>query len=372
MERAYKFRLYPNKKQQELLTKTFGCCRFVYNHYLAERINSYQNNGISLSYYDNANDLKEFKKANKWLKEVDSVALQSSLKDLDSAYQHFFKQKFGFPKYKSKKTHRFSYKTKYTNNNIEFLGTHIKLPKLGNVKVKNKHIPQGRILNATVKQEPSGKYYVSICCTDVNIQQLQKTNKKVGLDMGVKDFCTLSNEQVIANPKYLSQSLNKLAKLQKQLSRKTKGSSNRNKARIKVARLLEHITNQRIDFLHKLSHSLVSAYDLIAIEDLDVKGMLQKKQSTNKQSKGIHRATADVSWSEFVRQLQYKSEWYGKKIVKIDRYYPSSQICSCCGHKNSLVKDLTIREWECLNCHKKHNRDINASKNILAEAIRIA
>lgn len=372
-EKAYKFRAYPNKKQRELLAKTFGCCRYVYNHYLDARITEYKTDGKSLTYYDNANDLKILKTTNTFLKEVDSIALQSSLRDLDSAYQKFFKEHSGFPKFKSKKTHRYSYKTKNVNDNIEFLGKYIKLPKVGNIRIKNKHIPEGRILNVTVSQKPSGRYYISICCTDVNISALPKTNTNIGIDLGIKDFCTLSNTDSIDNPAYLKKSLDKLAKLQKQLSRKSKGSNNRNKARIKVARLQEHIANQRKDFLQKLSTDLVRNYDLIAMEDLDVKAVLEKKNNslTNRQKSNINRAIADVSWSEFTRQLQYKCEWYEKQLIKVGRYYPSSQLCCCCGYLNKKVKDLTIRSWVCTNCNAKHQRDVNAAINILNEGIRI-
>ena len=287
--------------------------------------------------------------------------------------QNFFKRHNGFPKFKSKKTHRFSYKTKNVNNNIEFLGKYIKLPKLGNIKIKNKHIPQGRILNVTVSQEPSGRYYISICCADVDIQLLPKTHTNIGIDLGVKDFCTLSNKETIENPTYMDKSLKKLAKLQRKLSRKTKGSNNRNKARIKVARLQEHISNQRKDFLQQLSIQLVRSYDIIAMEDLDIKAILEKKDNslTNKQNSKYHRQVADVSWFEFMRQIQYKCNWYGKQLVKVDRYYPSSQLCSCCGYQNKALKDIKIRKWVCPKCNTKHQRDVNASINILNEGIRL-
>ena len=363
MEKAYKFRLYPNKTQEILIQKTFGCVRFIYNYFLDKRITAYKEDKVTLTFNKCSKELTKLKQELIWLKEPDKCSLQNALKNLDMAFQNFFnRENVGYPKFKSKKNRYKSYRTSFTHNNITFEGNRIKLPKIGRVRIRGKQIPQGRILNATVSQTPSGKYFVSICCTDVEKPDFIRTDKYVGIDLGIKDFVITSDGDKYSNPKYLKQSLNKLAKLQKELSRKTRGGSNWNKTRIKVARLHERVTNQRKDMLNKLSSELVMKYDVICIEDLQVSNMVKNHN--------LAQSISDASWSEFVRQLEYKSKWYGKELIKVDRFFPSSQTCNVCGYINKATKNLAVRTWICPNCNANHDRDINASINILHEGMR--
>ena len=368
MEYAYKFRIYPNKEQEKLIQKTFGCCRFVYNYYLNMRKTVYEEKGESMGFFACGKDLTLLKKEKEWLREVNNSALQCSLRDLDRAYDNFFRglkenKSIGFPNFKTKKSNNKSYRTNCMNGNIRVQGNAVKIPSVGLVKCRVSRPVQGRILSATVSQEPSGKYFVSLCCTEVELEAFDKTGKSVGLDVGIKSFAVSSDGEMFDNPKYLRKSEKKLAKLQRELSRKTKGSNNREKARLKVARLHEHISNQRNDMLHKLSTHIVKNYDVICLESLAASNMVRNRK--------LSKSIVDASWGEFDRQIHYKSEWYGKTDIKISRFYASTQTCSECGNVWAELKNLKVRKWVCPVCGTEHDRDTNAAVNILNEGLRL-
>ena len=372
--KAYKFRIYPTEEQEIFFAKTFGCVRKVYNLMLNDRKKAYEEVKNDPSKKMIFPTPAKYKEEFPFLKEVDSLALANAQLNLDKAYKNFFRDKsVGFPRFKSKKNPVQSYTTNNQNGTVALIDNKfIKVPKLKSlIRIKLHRQPKGMIKSATISRHASGKYYISLLCKE-EINELPKTNSAIGIDLGITDFAILSDGQKIDNNKFTSKMEKKLKREQRKLSRraliaKKKGinlfeAKNYQKQKRKVARLHEKVMNQRTDFLNKLSTEIIKNHDIICIEDLNVKGMLRNHK--------LARSISDVSWSSFVAKLQYKADWYGREIIKVDTWFPSSQICSECGHKDGK-KSLDIREWTCPICHTHHDRDINASINILTEGLRI-
>lgn len=360
MLRTYKYKLKPTNEQIVLLNKHFGSIRFVYNHFLNERKTEYETNKNSINYYDNAKSLTELKKDDNysWLKEINSQSLQDSLKNLETAYKNFFKFNKGFPRFKSK--HR---KNSFTvPQSVKLNKNELSIPKFKEpIKVIIDRTFNGLIKQCTISKTPTNEYFVSIL-VETDYIKYEKTGKEVGIDLGIKDFAITSDGYKYKNNRYTKTYEKQLKKHQKYLSRKTKGSNRYIKQRIKVATIHKKIANSRIDNLHKISTDLIKKYDVIVLEDLNVKGMVKN----HKLSKHI----SDASWGRFVTMLTYKAEWNDKKIIKINRFYPSSKTCNCCGYINQNLT-LDVREWTCPSCNTKLDRDLNASINILKEGNKI-
>jgi putative transposase len=358
MLKAYKYRIYPDKDQIEFINIHFGACRFVYNWALEQKIKTYEQNKKSISRFDLQRILvHEVKPSNQWLKKANSQALLASLVNVESAFTKFFREKTGFPRFKSKKNPVQSYQMPqhYT---VDFDRNIIKLPKMGEVKAVLHRRFEGTMKTATISRSSTGKYFISILVDDGRIlpeKQEMSESTTIGIDVGIKDFAILSNGEKVENPKYLKNSLKRMKCLQKRVSRKVKGSKNRDKARHHLSKIHEIISNQRNNFQHQISSKLISENQAIALETLNVKGMVKNHC--------LAQSISDAGWSSFVTKLEYKAEWFGKTILKVGRFEPSSKICNVCGYYNSSLT-LKDREWVCSDCKTKHDRDINAAINI--------
>lgn len=359
IQKTYKFRLYPNKEQEKMLANYFGSVRFVYNHFLAKRKEQYEKTRKSSNYYEQAKELAAMKKteAYSWLKEINSQTLQHVLRHLETAYVNFFKGRTRFPRFHSKK-HGGSFAIP---QHFKVEGNRIFIPKFkGGIKFAKSQEVKGELRNMTVSVTPSGKYYVCIMA-QVEAEDLEKTNQSVGIDLGLKDFVITSNGDRYSSNKFIQKCSKKLATMQKHLSRKKKGSASWNRQRIKVARLQEKIMSSRKDKLHKISIDLIRRYDVVCCENLNVKGLVRNHH--------LAKSISDASWSTFVTMLEYKAKWYGKTLVKIGRFYPSSKTCHHCGHVNDDLS-LADRYYTCPYCGELIDRDLNAAKNILDEGLR--
>ena len=368
--KAYKYRIYPNREQENLIHRTFGCCRFVYNQTLAHRKELYEKENKSMSKFDCTKYLIPLKSQYPWLKEVDSKALENSVINMDMAYKNFFKYHRGYPKFKGKYDNLQSYTSNRNNQNaididkgniaVDFSNNKIKMPKLGWIKAVLHRDFNGKIKSATLSQVPSGKYYISIL-VETDHEVLPKTNKKVGIDLGIKSLVITSDGTTYDNPKYLKKYQKRLIKLQRQLSKKQVRSNNYHKQRRKLAKIYEKITNARLYNQHQITTDLVRHNDVIVAENLDIKNMLENHY--------MAQSISDCGWGNLLSQINYKCELNEKEFIQIDTYFPSSQKCSKCGYINTKIKDLNIRKWTCPNCREEHDRDINAATNILEQGL---
>jgi len=367
--RAYQFRMYPTKDQKEQLNKNLGSSRFIYNYYLSKRHSIYQTTRTSLSLADMKKDLVSLQKEYSWLKEIDSCVLRTALDDLERAYQSFFKERGGFPHYKSKGKHE-SYRTvnnrsiykgkEYASIQVNLEKTIVKLPKVGEVEIRGyrnlKEFPF-KILNATITSV-AGRYYVSICVEESKKEQDFRLKRAIGIDVGVKNTICCSDGLKYQMPANIKRQEHRLKRLQQRLSKSEKGSNNRRKLILKIQRAYQKIRNIRKYFIHEVTSKIVKENDLIVTETLAVKDMIENKQFH------LSKQISNSSFSEILRQLKYKVKWKGKRIYQVEKYYPSSQICNHCGERNQEVKDLSIRKWKCMKCGNENDRDINASLNL--------
>ena len=355
IQKAFKFRIYPNKTQQQKLAIQFDCARFVYNHYRSAREWFYYETGTGLNYYDCQTDLADRLKVEyPWLREADSQALQAVIKDLDRAYQNFFDRRADYPNFHRKHDKQsIRYPQRFKLN-----GKRIYLPKVGWVKGIFHREIEGKMKNCTVSKNKSGRYFVSIQC-EMEIADSCPKDEAIGVDLGLTTFAALSDGRKEIKPKHLYKSERRLQIRQRRLSRKVKGSNGRSKARLPLAKLHERVANQRKDFQHKLSRKLVDGYGSISFESLNVAGMVKNCH--------LAKSISDAAWSQFVNFCEYKAKWANGQVLRVDRFFPSSKLCSGCGHKNKSLA-LNIRQWVCLNCSVIHDRDTNAAINILHQS----
>ena len=375
MYKAYRFRLYPTTNQIELIHKTFGCTRVVYNHYLEKQKALYDEGKDSLSCFDMIKDLKNLQVERPYLKEVDSCSLRCSLFNLDDAFKRWYKGQGEYPKFKGKYNSKRSYRTNcisstykdktYQSIEVDLKRHIIKLPKLKEVSIKGyrdlEYLP-GRIINATIEQASTLKYYVSVLVEEDDVYTKLKPRKIIGIDLGIKDIVITSDNEKIGNPRLIEKYEKRIKRCARELSRRVKGSNNYNKTKKKLAVLHQKLKNARRHFIHQITKKLVIENDIIVTESLKLKDMIEEKR--------LSKQLTNVSLGELCRVLEYKAKIYGKKYIKIDSYYPSSQECSRCGYKNEKVKDLSVRSWICPECGSYHDRDYNASYNIMFEGLK--